>query len=379
MTTRRDIAALFLLLGVTSPGAARAQGLERFFFDFQVDKPAKAAPGNPPPHYPDSLKAAGIVGTEVLAFMVDTTGHIDVASLRAVNSSHPLFLAAVREALPRLTFSPAELYGHKVRERVTQSFEFSLPGKPAPPAPKYINGTTRSYSNFQVDVHAEPLPGNPEPVYPDSLRNAQVVGRVIALFNVDTLGRVESSSFATIDTWSPLFTQAVRDVLPRLAFVPASLYGHKVRQQVQQRFDFSLPGKAAPEGYSPELAGRRPPAPGAAPPRRPPESSEQVAFQTFFAFQVEKEVTIAPGSPMPRYPDVLRQSQLSGEVLAQFVVDTLGHPQVGSFRVLQSAHELLSQAVRAALPEMKFTPAEVNGHRVQQLMQHKFTFEAPKP
>lgn len=100
--------------------------------------------------------------------------------------------------------------------------------------------------------------------------------------------------------------------------------------------------------------------------------------QTYFEFQVEKPVVQAPGSSTPRYPDILRSAGVEGEVLAQFVVDTSGRADPGTFKVLKSSHDLFSQAVRQALPQMRFIPAEVGGHRVKQLVQQPFTFAIAK-
>src|SRR5205814_1790548 len=100
--------------------------------------------------------------------------------------------------------------------------------------------------------------------------------------------------------------------------------------------------------------------------------------QTYFEFQVEKPVVQAPGSPGPRYPDILRSAGVEGEVLAQFVVDTLGHAEKGSLKILKTTHELFAQAVQNALPNMKFIPAEVGGRHVKQLVQQPFTFQISK-
>jgi len=61
-------------------------------------------------------------------------------------------------------------------------------------------------------------------------------------------------------------------------------------------------------------------------------------------------------------------------VLAQFVVDSAGRYEEGSFHVLRSSHDLFTQAVRAALPGMRFIPAELNGAKVRQLVQQPFIF-----
>src|SRR5512132_2761656 len=90
--------------------------------------------------------------------------------------------------------------------------------------------------------------------------------------------------------------------------------------------------------------------------------------QPYFEFQVEKPVVPAPGSISPRYPDMLRQAGVEGEVLAQFVVDTTGKAEAGSLKILKSSHDMFVQSVKNALPQMKFIPAEVGGRKVKQLV-----------
>ena len=100
--------------------------------------------------------------------------------------------------------------------------------------------------------------------------------------------------------------------------------------------------------------------------------------QPYFEFQVEKPVVPAPGSISPRYPDMLRQAGVEGEVLAQFVVDTTGKAEAGSLKILKSSHDMFIQSVKNALPQMKFIPAEVGGKKVKQLVQQPFTFSISK-
>jgi len=100
--------------------------------------------------------------------------------------------------------------------------------------------------------------------------------------------------------------------------------------------------------------------------------------QTYFEFQVEKQVSPFPGNPAPRYPDMLRSANVEGEVLAQFVVDTTGRADMSQFKVLKSTHDLFTNAVRASLPNMKFYPAEVGGKKVKQLVQMPFQFSLTK-
>lgn len=98
------------------------------------------------------------------------------------------------------------------------------------------------------------------------------------------------------------------------------------------------------------------------------------AGQTYFEFQVEKQVTPASGNPVPRYPDMLRSANIEGEVIAQFVVGQDGKAEMGTFKVLKSSHDQFTEAVKNVLPRMRFLPAEVGGQKVKQLVQMPFVF-----
>lgn len=122
-------------------------------------------------------------------------------------------------------------------------------------------------------------------------------------------------------------------------------------------------------GVSP-IAGQTPaPAPADTTGSRP-----ATAPQPYFEFQVEQQVRFAPDSPHPRYPDALRSANVKGVVLAQFVVDTLGHAEPSTFKVLKTDRQEFTEAVKAVLPDMRFIPAEVGGRKVKQLVQQPFTF-----
>ena len=98
------------------------------------------------------------------------------------------------------------------------------------------------------------------------------------------------------------------------------------------------------------------------------------AERSYFEFQVEKQVAALPGNPAPRYPQSMRQANIEGEVLAQFVVDSSGRPEMWTFKVLKSTHPDFTASVRAAVPFMRFSPAELKGRKVKQLVQMPFVF-----
>ena len=103
-----------------------------------------------------------------------------------------------------------------------------------------------------------------------------------------------------------------------------------------------------------------------------------VENQTYFEYQVEKPVMAVPGSPTPRYPDILKSAGVEGEVVVSFVVDTTGRVDMSKVTILKSTHDLFAAAVRTALPTMRFLPAEVGGRKVKQLVQQPFVFNIVK-
>ena len=67
----------------------------------------------------------------------------------------------------------------------------------------------------------------------------------------------------------------------------------------------------------------------------------------------------APGSPAPIYPPELKARKVEGEVVASFAIDTAGLAEVNTLKILKSTDALFADAVKAALPQMRFIPAEL--------------------
>jgi protein TonB len=121
--------------GIGKPGG-RANGLEGgtgvapavngVFLQNEVEKPVMVLPGTTGPAYPEMLRTAGIEGHVMAQFVVDSTGRVQLATLQVLESQHPLFTAAVRTALSRMRFLPAEAGGARVAQLVQQSFQFTV-------------------------------------------------------------------------------------------------------------------------------------------------------------------------------------------------------------------------------------------------------------
>ena len=91
-----------------------------------VEKAVVAIPGTATPRYPSMLQSAGIEGDVRTQFVVDTLGRVEPGSVRVLESTRDLFASAVRDALARARFKPAEAGGHKVRQLVEQTFTFRI-------------------------------------------------------------------------------------------------------------------------------------------------------------------------------------------------------------------------------------------------------------
>lgn len=78
------------------------------------------------------------------------------------------------------------------------------------------------------------------PAYPEALLAQNVEGKAVVQYVVDTLGLVDTLSFAVIEATHIQFAEAVRAVLPAMRFTPAILASRKVKQLVQQPFLFRI-------------------------------------------------------------------------------------------------------------------------------------------
>lgn len=104
------------------------------------------------------------------------------------------------------------------------------------------------------------------------------------------------------------------------------------------------------------------------------EAGEPVLKSTpYMEFQVEKAVQHIGGAS-PEYPASLRDAGVKGEVLAQFVVGENGRYEGGTLKILSSSNPAFTEAVKRALPGMRFSAAQIGGQKVKQLVQMPFQF-----
>jgi TonB family protein len=62
-------------------------------------------------------------------------------------------------------------------------------------------------------------------------------------------------------------------------------------------------------------------------------------------------------APVPKFPEILRDRKIVGDVVVRFTVDAQGRPDPASITVIRTPHELMTEAVRRVIPSLRFEPA----------------------
>ena len=107
-----------------------------------------------------------------------------------------------------------------------------------------------------------------------------------------------------------------------------------------------------------------------APPVQPTVGPDSV----FSVLEVDTAVVRMASSAAPAYPIKLLDAHIMGFVQAQYVVDTTGFADTSSFKVIKATNPGFIDAVKEALPYMRFHPAKIGSARVRQLVEQQFSF-----
>lgn len=158
-------------------------------------------------------------------------------------------------------------------------------------------------------------------------------------------------------------------VVPPVVNIPTALPSIDLSKAVTNEADFS--GKGVAGGTAKGVEGGTGKAGDKGKEAGP---TEPVLKSTpYMEFQVEKAVQHIGGAT-PEYPSSLREMGVKGEVLAQFVVGENGRYESGTLKILSSSNPAFSDAVKRALPGMRFSAAQIGGQKVKQLVQMPFQF-----
>jgi protein TonB len=82
--------------------------------------------------------------------------------------------------------------------------------------------------------------------------------------------------------------------------------------------------------------------------------------------------------PPPEYPRMLLEARIEGSVVLEAVIDTLGHPEPNSIKVVSSTNRAFEAPARDAMRRALFRPGRVHGQPVRVLVRQPLRFQLPK-
>jgi periplasmic protein TonB len=98
---------------------------DKAYAEFEVEQQVSAISGTNV-DYPESMRSSGEEGQVLAQFVVNENGRVDTGTFKVLESSSPAFTAAVKSALPRMRFRPAQIGKTNVSQVVQQAFVFKL-------------------------------------------------------------------------------------------------------------------------------------------------------------------------------------------------------------------------------------------------------------
>ena len=98
-----------------------------------------------------------------------------------------------------------------------------------------------------------------------------------------------------------------------------------------------------------------------------------ITGETYLEAQVDDPPQVISKGPL-RYPPVLQSAGVSGRVIAQFIVDTTGHAEPSSFRIISSTNKAFEESAREAILKSVFRPGRVRGQAVRVIVQQAVAF-----
>jgi protein TonB len=95
--------------------------------------------------------------------------------------------------------------------------------------------------------------------------------------------------------------------------------------------------------------------------------------QTFLETAVDERPERLSG-PAARYPEMLRQAGIEGQVMLEFVIDTSGRVEEESIKVLQSTNRAFDGPARDVIRRSLYRPGRVRGQAVRVLVSQQIGF-----
>lgn len=107
----------------------------------------------------------------------------------------------------------------------------------------------------------------------------------------------------------------------------------------------------------------------------PSVAESTVPDNAFSVLDVDSAAVRDPNSAAPAYPQLMREKGIEGFATLRFVIDSTGLIDMATVSLVDASHAEFVQAVREAMPRMRFRPAMMGLQAVRQLAEQPFKFE----
>ena len=109
----------------TKEGAVAGVDTDKNYAEFEVERPVSAISGTNV-EYPESMRSSGVMGEVMAEFVVNENGRVESGTFKVLSSTNPAFTNAVKSALGKMRFRPAQIGKTNVSQVVQQAFVFKL-------------------------------------------------------------------------------------------------------------------------------------------------------------------------------------------------------------------------------------------------------------
>jgi protein TonB len=109
----------------TKEGAAGGIDTNKNYDADQVERQVSAISGTNIA-YPESMRSSAVEGRVEAQFVVNENGRVETGTFKVLNSTNDAFTQAVRDALSKMRFRPAQIGKTNVSQVVQQAFVFNL-------------------------------------------------------------------------------------------------------------------------------------------------------------------------------------------------------------------------------------------------------------
>jgi TonB family protein len=204
---------------------------------------------------------------------------------------------------------------------------------------------------------------------PDSLRTIE--GRVVLQWVIDTTGHAAPGSLRVLSSSHQGFEAVAREQVLGSMWRPGRIDGRAVAVQFPPiPMVFPVAPGGAVVGFPAEVAG----------PVTEPAAVPVAALPP--GVYAEDGVTERPqrlSSPPARYPDSLRTAGIGGRVLVEVIVDSTGHADSASVRVLSTTHPGFEAPARDVVLGTTFAPGRLHGRAVPVMVRIPINFVTTGP